>query len=155
MTEIKGIKEALDRLAREGLLEKDYNCNFVEIKKTSRIPVRFFDTLTPQGSMQERTENPRIGKYVIFYDNAFLCTTGRPFKYQGTAKPLQVTKVDGDMDFKLILEDVFALANLTWTKPNYCSRLPISIKMTDIRLREIAGKYDEDKLKFVEEEGEE
>jgi len=152
--EIKGIKEALNRLAKEGIIEKDYNCNFVEIKKTSRVPVRFFDIITLQGSMQERTENPKMGTYVKFHNNAFLCTTGRPFWYYGTTKPIQVTKVEGNMDFKLILEDVFALANLTWTKPDYCSRLPISIKMTDIRLRELAGEYEEDKLKFLEEEEE-
>ncbi len=153
--EAKGIREALDKLAREGLIEKDYNCNFVEIKKTSRVPVRFFDTSTPQGTMREWIENPKIGKYRIFDNAAFVCTTGRPFRYNGTTKPLQIVKVEGHLDFKRILEDIFSLANLTWTKPDYCSRLPISVKMTDIRLREIAGEYDEDKLRFSEEEDEE
>jgi hypothetical protein len=146
--EIRGIKEALERLKTDGLLDKDYNCNFIEIKKTSRVPLRFFDTITPQGYMQERTENPKIGVYKIFGNTAFLCTTGRPFRYRGTTKPLQITKVEGNLPFKLIIEDIFALANLTWTKPDYCSRLPISIKMVDIRLREIAGGYSEDRLKF-------
>jgi len=152
--EIKGIKGAVDRLVEDGLIEKDYNCNFIEIKKTSRIPVRFFETMTPQGYMQEMTENPKIGTYMVFQNNAFLCTTGRPFKYHGTTKPIQVTKLEGNMGIKLILQDVFALANLTWTKPDYCSRLPVSIKMTDIRLKEVAGEYNEYKLKFLEEEEE-
>lgn len=150
--EIKGMKDALNRLAKEGIIEEDYNCNFVEIKKTSRVPIRFFDTTTPQGSMQEMIENPMLGTHMMFGNNAFLCTTGRPFKFHGTANPLQVTKIEGDMDFKLILEDVFSLANLTWTKPSYCSKLPISLKMAHIRLKEIAGEYDEDKLRFMEEE---
>jgi argonaute-like protein implicated in RNA metabolism and viral defense len=150
--EKRGIRDALDKLAREGLIEKDYNCNFVEIKKSSRIPVRFFDTLIPQGSMQEKIENPRLGTFRIFGDNAFLCTTGRPFRYNGTTQPIQVVKVEGGMEFQRILDDLFALSCLTWTKPDYCSSLPISIKMTDIRLREVAGEYDEDSLKFLEEE---
>jgi hypothetical protein len=153
--EIRGIKGALDRLANDGFIEKNYNCNFVEIKKTSRVPLRFFEKVIPEGTMQERIENPKIGTYKIFGNTAFLCTTGRPYKYHGTTKPIQITKVEGNMDFKLILEDVFAAANLTWTKPDYCSRLPITIKMTDIRLREWAGEYNEDKLKFLEEESEE
>jgi hypothetical protein len=134
------------------LVEKDYNCNFVEIKKSSRIPVRFFNTIIPQGSMQERIENPRLGTYKIFGDNAFLCTTGRPYRYNGTTQPLQIVQVEGTMEFRLILDDLFALSNLTWTKPDYCSRLPISIKLTDIRLREVAGEYDENSLRFREEE---
>jgi hypothetical protein len=153
--EIQGIKDALDKLAREGLVERDFDCNFLEIKKTSRIPLRMFESSTPQGTMKEWIENPRIGKCKIFDDTAFICTTGRPFKYPGTTKPLQVTKAEGKMDFKLLLQDIFSLANLTWTKPDSCSRLPISVKMTDIRLREIAGEYDEDQMKYVEEEGEE
>jgi hypothetical protein len=153
--ERRGIREALDKLANEGLIREDHSCNFVEIKKSSRVPVRLFDTVTPQGSMQELTQNPRFGTYLILHNVAFLCTTGRPFKYHGTTKPLQVRKVEGSMDIKLIIEDIFALANLTWTKPNYCSRLPITIKMTDIRLREFGAEYDEEKLKFLEEEAEE
>lgn len=153
--EKRGIKEALDRLAEEGFIEKDYDCNFVEIKKTSKIPMRFFEKVIPEGSMYERIENPKIGTYKIFGNTAFMCTTGQPYKYRGTTKPIQISKVEGNMDFKLILEDIFAAANLTWTKPDYCSRLPITIKMTDIRLREWAGEYDEDKLKFLEEESEE
>jgi argonaute-like protein implicated in RNA metabolism and viral defense len=150
--EKRGIRDALDKLTLEGSIAKDYDCTFVEIKKSSRIPVRIFDTVIPQGSMQERIENPRLGTYKTFGDNAFLCTTGRPFKYNGTTKPIQVVKVDGNLAFHLVLDDLFALSSLTWTKPDYCSRLPITIKMTDIRLREVAGDYDEDSLRFLEEE---
>lgn len=58
------------------------------------------------------------------------------------------------MDFKSLLEEVFWLSCLTWTRIDYCLKLPISIKITDIRLREVAGEYDEDALKFGEEEDE-
>lgn len=150
--EIRGIKDAMERLSKEGLIEADYNCNFVEIKKTSSIPVRFFDTISEKGTMRTITVNPKIGTYMIFQDNAFLCTTGRPFWFNGTTQPLQIVKIEGKLDFRLILQDVFALSNLTWTKIDYCSKLPISIKLLDIRLREFAGEYSEDGMKFNEEE---
>jgi hypothetical protein len=150
--EIKGIKDALERLSKEKLIEADYNCNFVEIRKTSSIPVRFFDIISEKGTMRTFTVNPKIGTYVMFQDNAFLCTTGRPFRFLGTTQPLQVVKIEGKLDFRSILEDVFALSNLTWTKIDYCSRLPISIKLLDIRLREFAGEYSEFEMKFNEEE---
>ena len=47
-----------------------------------------------------------------------------------------------------ILHDIFDLSNLTYTKVDFCSRLPLTIKMTDLRLREVAGKYDKDALGF-------
>jgi hypothetical protein len=149
--ELRGINDALSKLSKEGLIEKDFDVNLVEIKKSSRIPVRMFDSITPQGSMQELTENPRVGTFLIFHETAFLCATGRPFRYNGTTKPLQIVKKGGKMSMKDILQDVFSLSSLTWTKPDYCSRVPITIRMTDIRLRELAGEYDEDKLRFLEE----
>jgi hypothetical protein len=150
--EVVGIKDALRKLADNGILDRDFNCNMVEIRKTSRIPVRFFDTSSPLGSQQETSFNPIIGTYKIFGSTAFLCTTGRPFTYQGTSKPLQIVKIEGRLAFRLILEDVFALTNLTWTKPDSCLRVPITMKMMDIRLREWGGDYDEDQLKFEEED---
>ncbi len=53
---------------------------------------------------------------------------------------------------KEVIEDIFYLSNLTWTKVDDCLRLPISIRMTDIRLREFAGEYDVNALRFGEED---
>ena len=82
---------------------------------------------------------------------AFLCNTGYPHRFPGTVNPLHIRKVKGTIKLEEILEDVVWLSNLTWTKVDSCSRLPISIKMADIRLREIAGPYDKDALKFGDE----
>jgi hypothetical protein len=150
--EIMGIKDAFDSLAKDGLIANDYNCNLVEIRKTSRIPVRFFETTTPLGASQEISLNPTFGCYKLFGSTGFLVTTGRPFTYQGTSKPLQVVKIEGELDLAMVLEDVFALANLAWTKPDSCLRIPITMKMLDIRLREWGGDYDEDQLRFEEED---
>ena len=152
-SEKKGIIQALKRLETEKLLTKGYQYTFVEIRTTSRIPFRLFEVTTPPGRQKEMIYNPTIGMYVPISENdAFICTTGYPYRFRGTSKPLHVVKVEGEMSLKQILEAVFYLSNLTWTKIDDCSRLPLSIKMNDIRLREIAGEYDRDAFRFGEEE---
>jgi len=151
--EKNGIAQALNRLEKEGLLTKGYQCTFVEIKTTSRIPFRLFEVITPPGRQKEMIYNPTIGTYFPISENdAFICTTGYPYRFKGTSKPLHVVKIEGEMSLREILEDIFYLSNLTWTKIDDCSRLPLSIKMNDIRLREIAGEYDRDAFRFDEEE---
>ncbi len=152
--EITGIKEAFKKLSEEGFVNKNYKITFTEISKGPMTPVRFFKTSTTYGSQYETIHNPQIGTYRIFNEYAFICTTGQPYKHPGTSAPLQVTKVEGDMQWNKILEDVFDLSNLTWTKVDSCLKLPISIKMTDITLREVAGEYDQDALN-QEDEGDE
>jgi len=148
-----GIIQALNRLEKENLLTKGYECTFVEIRTTSRIPFRLFNVTRLPGRPKEMVYNPPIGMYYPISENdAFICTTGYPYRFWGTSKPLHVIKVEGKMPLKQILEDVFYLSNLTWTKIDDCSRLPLSVKMNDIRLREIAGEYDRDAFRFGEEE---
>jgi len=151
--EKKGITQALNRLKGENRLARDCECTFVEIKTTSSISFRLFKVTMPPGKQKEMVYNPTVGMYFPFSESdAFLCTTGYPFTFKGTAKPLHVTKVEGAMTLEEILADIFYLSNLTWTKVDDCSRLPLSIKMNDIRLREIAGEYDSETFRFGEEE---
>ena len=152
--EITGIKSAFTKLAEEGFVNKDYEITFVAISKSPMTPMRFFKTTTTHGSQYETISNPQIGTYKIFDGYAFICTTGYPYRYSGTAAPLQITKIEGNMEWKDILEDIFNLSNLTWTKVDYCSKIPITIKMADITLREVAGAYDQDALN-QEDEGDE
>ena len=56
------------------------------------------------------------------------------------------------MQMEDIIQDIFFLANLTWTKIDDCSRDPLTIKMADIKLREVAGYYDADAYDFAENE---
>ena len=147
--EIQGINGAMSSLAREGKISKDYDCNLTEIRKTSSFPIRFFGTREEPGSQREVAMNPVIGEYEIFGDNAYLAATGIPYLNRGTTRPLHVTHVAGRMPFVDVLEDVFRLSNLTFTKIDSSSRLPLTLKMTDIRLREVAGRYDKDSLKFI------
>jgi hypothetical protein len=150
-TELKGINEALRILSKQGLVAEGYSCSFVEVRTTSRIPFRMFRISERLGRHEDWVDNPAIGTYKIISKNeAFICNTGPPFEYQGTTKPLHILK-EGPMPIENVLEDIFYLACLTWTKIDDCSRLPISIKMGDIRLREFAGDYDADALRFEEE----
>jgi hypothetical protein len=46
--------------------------------------------------------------------------------------------------FEEALRDVFYLSTLAFTKPDFCSRLPVTTKLLDNRLRDQASEYDED-----------
>lgn len=151
-SERAGIENALQKLAEDGVIESDYSCDFIEIRNTSRTPFRLFSVITPTGSHNKVVQNPRIGTYVPFRNEAFICNTGYPYGHKGSTNPLHAIKVDGPTDFDTLVRDVFYLANLTWTKVDDCSRDPLTIKLTDVRLREIGGEYDEDALKYGEEE---
>ena len=59
------------------------------------------------------------------------------------------------MSLEHILDDVFALTCLTWTRPEDCTRYPVTVKLTDIRLREHAGNYEGDDLKYGDDSSEE
>lgn len=148
-----GILLALDRLKESKLISEDYRCTFVEVRATSRVPFRLFEVSTLPGLQKETVFNPTIGTYVLLSKNeSFICNTGPPYYRKGTTNPLHVIKVSGPLPLENVLEDTFYLSNLTWTKIDDCSRLPLSIKMNDIRLREVAGEYDRDAFRFGEEE---
>lgn len=150
-SERKGVSEALKILAKQRAIEEGFTCTFVEVRTTSRMPYRLFRIENRPGRQEEYITNPYIGTYRKVSENeAFICTTGQPYLHQGTTKPLHILK-QGHMTIEDAIEDVFYLSNLTWTKIDDCSRLPISVKFTDIRLREIAGAYDADALKFEDE----
>jgi len=148
-----GIIQALNRLANGDIIPKDYEYTLAEVRTTSRVPFRLFYVTVLSGDQKEMVYNPWIGTFVSLSENeSFVCNSGPPFEHKGTTKPLHVVKIEGSMSLEKVAEDVFYLSNLTWTKIDDCSRQPLSVKMNDIRLREIAGEYDRDALRFVEEE---
>ena len=146
-SEIRGVKDAIGVLKKEGMLPSAISVAFVEIPKTSAVPFRLFDVEARPGSMV--VQNSPVGGYtVISAQDGYICSTGREFRHPGTANPLHVRYVEGMLPFEHILEDVYALTCLAWTRPEDCTRYPITIKLTDIRLREHAGGYDEDALEY-------
>jgi len=147
-SEKRGVVDALALLKKQKAIDDNYVCTFVEVRTTSTVPYRLFSISNRMGQQGERVFNPFVGTYTpISSDEAFICTTGFPYQHRGTSHPLHIIK-NGPMPLDRVLEDVFYLTNLTWTKIDDCSRLPITVKMADVRLREMAGYYDADALKF-------
>ncbi len=146
-----GIIEAVDTLKKERRLAAAADLNFVEIHKNSAASLRLFDVDRHPGG-GDFVQNPQVGSYIILNNmDGYVCSTGREFNHPGTAKPLHVRYVAGSMPFKQILEDVYAQTCLALTRPEDCSRIPFTLKITDIRLSEHAGVYDEDALAFSDE----
>jgi hypothetical protein len=151
--ECAGAHAAFNTLREEGILLSDATLTIIEIHKTSPSPLRLFDV--QQNGSSNRVENPSVGLHYITGNDGYLATTGRPFRRPGTSRPLHVRFVEGGLAFEQCLEDVFRLSNLTWTRPEDCLRLPITIKLTDRVLGEDATDYDEDALRFGESSGRE
>ena len=98
-------------------------------------------------------DNPQVGNYWIAAEgDAYLCATGMPFARSGTVRPLHIRFVQGTIPFELCLEDVYYLTTLAWTRPEDCTRYPITIKLNDRRLGDDASEYDRDALEYNEAE---
>jgi hypothetical protein len=150
MSEKKGIYETIELLKKENLLD-GVSLNFVEISKSSPASVRFFD-VDQTSNHRMYINNAQVGSYYCTSaQDAFVSTTGRPFLNQGSANPLHIKYINGSLPLENIIEDIYSLSCLAWTNPRGCTRYPVTTKLTDIRLREHAGAYDEDALQFGEE----
>ena len=142
-TEKEGIRKAQRILESQGV----ESITMLDIQKSSPAPSRIF-----MKDENDRIFNPPIGiHHFLNSHTAYLCSTGNEYRLQGTVNPLCIHYHPGEMDFEKILEDVYALSNLTFTKLDSCSRLPLSIKLTDLKLKSIASQYDSDKLKVIKE----
>ncbi len=144
-TEEDGISTAEKRLKKEGYLANDATVTILEIAKTSMTPVRLIQPWFDRDRNRESYNNPAIGTWYLPETRlAYLCTTGSEFRTPGTSKPLCIRFVSGNLVFEEALRDLFYLSTLAFTKPDFCSRLPITTKLLDNRLRDHASEYDED-----------
>ncbi len=143
--EIEGAKQAVDLLKTKGILPENAALTILEISKSAPVSLRLFSIVS---SSAQIVNNPQIASYRIVGNDGYICATGRPFLRHGTVNPLHVRYVDGELAFESCLEDIFYLTALTWTKPDDCSRHPITTKLNDRRLREDANEYDEDSFQF-------
>lgn len=144
-SEIDGVRDACSRLAEKGLIDQAWKLTVLEIAKSAAAPLRMFH-VRPRDM---HVENPLVGSWVsVGVDGGYVCTTGRPFRIPGTAKPLHIKRVHGTMSIQDCLEDVFALSCLTWGRPEGAMRLPISIKLCDRSLYEEATDVNDDEIVF-------
>jgi len=147
-SEIRGFQLALQDLALDSLIDPDVLSGVVEIRKTSSEGVRLVRR-GPDGVWV----NPRVGTYLSLGSNAgVVCTTGAPFSFDGTVKPLMVRIADGALDLTHVLHDIFRLSQLAFTAPDKCSRLPLTIKLADDFLEPIAGEADEEEAEYDDDE---
>lgn len=149
--ELHGAESAVATLRMEGVLAPDASLTVIEISKTAPAPLRLFDVGQRNG--RDWVENPEIG--TIFYlgtEDAYLCSTGRSFPRDGTVHPLHVRRVAGPMSLQDCISDLFALTILTWTRPEDCSRVPITTRLNDRFLVSEARTYDDDALAWGAEE---
>ncbi|NEQ53930.1 MAG: hypothetical protein F6K11_28005, partial [Leptolyngbya sp. SIO3F4] len=146
-SEKEGIIIAVDELRKEMALPYDVSVTFLEIPKKSVNSVRLF-----HDNAKGRIYNPNIGSYFMLNSKeAVLCSTGAEFPRPGTTNPLSVKYHSGTMPFKDVLEDLYRLTTLAYTRPEDCTRFPLTIKITDRKLGEVASQYDEELIELLTE----
>lgn len=148
-SELEGLLAGLQQLKDEMILNPDATINVVEIPKSSFLSVRLFSFSWDAKIGKPIIENPNIGLHFYIQNEAFLCSTGKEFFHGGTSNPLYVKYTFGTMPKEEIISDFFKLTTLAFTKPDDCSRFPLSLKMND-RLGDAASEYDEDAYNQLE-----
>jgi hypothetical protein len=151
-SELKGLQNACEALATEGLLHERFELSVFEIVKSSPAPLRFFRVDLKKGE-RPTVDNPRLGEWMaLTEDEGFVCTTGAPLLRAGTARPLHVRRVSGEMAMNHALGDIFRLSCLTWTRPESCSRLPVSLKLCDTFLMDRGADQNETDLLYANDD---
>ena len=154
-SEIDGATAAVQKLKKEGCITRDGTLSILEIAKSAPVRLRVFEVQRTPGE-KAFVQNPQVGLYTIVNGTeGFLCSTGRAFPRKGTVQPLHVRCVVEGIPFIQALEDVYALTTLAWTRPEDCSRYPITIKLTDRWLSEEASEFDEEALIYEAEDDDE
>ncbi len=151
-TELEGLLIALNKLKEELLVPSEASLNILEIPKKSFLSVRLFVKKWDNEKQKPLYENPPVGLQFYLRDEAFVCSTGKEFKRDGTSNPLYVKFSNGEMSKEELLNDLFKLTTLAFTKPDDCSRFPLTIKINDVKLSDAASEYDEDALKNLLED---
>ena len=151
-SEIDGAINAKKTLQAEGLLPSDARITILDVSKTAMTQVRLFDVKRTNGRLL-RVKNPQNGTYVFLGNqDAYLCSTGREFGHSGTTQMLHVRYELPGLPFEQVLEDLYYLTTLTWSKPDDCSRYPVTMKLTDRWLWQDATEYNQDALVYGVEE---
>jgi hypothetical protein len=116
----------------------------VEVQKRSALGLRIASD--PGNGL---LRNPKVGAWrEIGRDWGIVCTTGYPFAFFGTVRPLNVRIARGNLELVKVLQDTFEMSQLCWPVPNRCMRLPIDIKLCDEHLRSVAAEADDDEAVY-------
>jgi len=157
-TEKAGIQKAISILIEKGILPGNVMVTLVEIPKQAIVPFRLFEPIADYDVVNTtddngKTYNPEIGSWAKINEmEAFLCTTGREYVHDGTSNPLFVKIDSGAIPMEEILEDIFFLSCLPYTRPEDCSRFPLTIKITDRRINNLGSDFDSETLEILKSE---
>jgi hypothetical protein len=155
-SELIGMKKALETLKERGILPPSATLTIVEIPKYSVISLRLFEIKNEYDVISTTTDNynvsnPKIGSWMEFNENeGFVATTGREFKHRGSSKPLYIKRAFGDISIKNLLQDIYWLSTLAHTKPDDCSRNPLTISLADRLINDFGGGFDEEEYALQE-----
>ncbi|MDO1449553.1 hypothetical protein Q0590_24970 [Rhodocytophaga aerolata] len=156
-SELQGILHAVEELKKISVLPIDTTVTVVEIPKHSTMGLRLFEEKSSYDILQTKVDNgavmnPQVGSWVAINEReGFVCTTGREFYHRGTSLPLYAKIAFGVMSLEAVLRDIYYLSTLSYTKPDDCSRDPLTIKMTDRRINDYGGKYDDESFELLKE----
>jgi hypothetical protein len=146
-SELQGLRQAVQELQREGVLADDLTVGVVDIRKSTADHLRLVE-----GEQLQQTQNCLVGSYYLLdRTEGVICTTGRPFRFPGTANPLTAVVVEGALDIAWVLEDIFALSQLAFAAPDKCARLPVTVKLADDFLEPIASQADDESALYETE----
>jgi hypothetical protein len=139
-SELNGLHAAVQTLQGEGVLPMDVVVGVVDIRKTTADHLRLVE-----GECSDALQNPTIGShYIVGSSEGIVCTTGLPFRFPGSAKPLAAVIAEGALNIEWVLEDIFALSQPVFSAPDKCVRLPLTIKLAHDFLEPIASNADDE-----------
>jgi argonaute-like protein implicated in RNA metabolism and viral defense len=146
-SELKALRDAVHELQRQGVLPLDIEVGVVEIRKSTADHLRIVE-----GMELAAVHNPTIGSsHTSGATEGIVCTTGEPFRFPGTAKPVTAVIAEGALRIDWVLEDIADLAQLVFTAPDRCARLPATIKLADDFLKPIASATDDEGALYDED----
>lgn len=153
--EKEGALEAMQILIQRGILPVDASLSFVEIPKHAVSSFRMFDVYKDYDVIEQSDDNgwvanPEAGSWIASNSReAFLCTTGREYRHQGSSRPLYIKTEPNGLSMEQILEDIYSLSCLAYTKPDDCSRYPLTIKITDRRINTLGSEFNFEALDIL------
>jgi hypothetical protein len=148
-SELKAEHLAVEELKMRNVLPPDVVVGVVDVRKNSADHLRLVE-----GESLDAVQNPTIGSHYVLGREGIVCTTGRPFRFPGTAKPLAAVVIEGPLNIEWVLEDLFALSQPVFSAPDKCVRLPLPIKLNDDFLEPVAGEADEEAALYEAEDPE-
>ncbi len=151
--EIKALESVVFQLHDAGFVKKEtMRYGVIDLHKQSSMPLRIGSHTTGHNKL----ENPVAGAFKVIGDReAFLYNTGFPFQIRGSAKPLNISLKEGNIEFLKALEDVFCQCMLAFSAPEKSNSLPITIKLIDVLLEPLSEfnlDFDDDGNEFEEVE---